>query len=275
MCSVKRNELHHNFLKSVILRLDFQGVLESEMEKIVVCVKHLAKETGFSRYMEKILNQIGIAVPGEGATDAIEKTSKARFQKIYSFIDETRGFVLDLSNSFICLTVNATHYSPFEEYRDIIPAVADIYKANIDFYTVTRLGFRKINECLIEDKSLIKKYFRPEHFSYYDLMGSLNTIQSNHLNIFNYDKYHVNLITNITQGKSEGKTVYSVRLDTDAYLDRESDILPFLNDQEAQVEMNDLLFKIYLSLLTDSFIDLLASENDFDNTLMIGVERIG
>ncbi len=123
MAIVNRNELHHNFLKSVIVRLDFQGVLEAEMEKVLLHVKPFAKEKGFSRYIEKNANQIDIAVSDNGMPESIETTNRVRRQKVYSFIDENRGFVLDVSNSFICLTINTTHYTPFDDYCDIIPSM--------------------------------------------------------------------------------------------------------------------------------------------------------
>lgn len=273
VANINRGEFHHNFLKSVIVRLDFQGVLEAEMEKVLVHVKPFAKEQGFSRYAEKNANQIDIAVTDKGVPESIETTNRIRRQKVYSFIDENRGFVLDVSNTFICLTINTTRYTPFDDYCGIVPFVSDIYKENIDFFTVTRFGIRKINECLIEDKGQIQQYFNQSLFNYYDCLEGINTIQSNHINVFTRGEHHINLITNIAQGQLEGKTVFSVRLDIDAYLDKSEDVLQLLDKHEKQVEINDLLFEIYTSSLTEKFISLLTSEDDFDNTIMMGVER--
>ena len=273
MNNVDRKDFHHNFLKSVIVRLDFQGVLESEMEKVLIHVKPFAKENGFSRYIEKNANQIDIAVTDEGIPEAIETRNRVRRQKVYSFIDENRGFALDVSNSFICLNINTTQYTPFDEYSGIVPIVSNIYRDNIDFFTVTRFGIRKINECLIHDKEKINTYFNSKYCSYFSQLEGLNTIQSNHVNIFTIDKYHINYMTNIVQGQIEKKTVYSVRLDIDAYLNNTENIQALLNVKENQLEINDLIFKIYVSSLTDKFITLLTSEDDFDNSIIIGVER--
>ncbi len=273
MASINRDEFHHNFLKSVIVRLDFQGVLEAEMEKVLVHVKPYAREQGFSRYVEKNANQIDIAVTDKGIPESIETTNRIRRQKVYSFIDENRGFVLDVSNTFICLTINTTHYTPFDDYCGMVPFVAGVYKENIDFFTVTRFGIRKINECLLEDKRQIQQYFNPELFNYYSHLEGVNTVQSNHINVFTHGRHHVNLITNIAQGQYEGKTVYSVRLDIDAYMDKPDDVILLLDEHEKQVEINDLLFEIYTSSLTEKLIALLTSEDDFDSTIMMGVER--
>lgn len=273
MITIKRNEFHHNFLKSVIVRLDFQGVLESEMEKILVHVKPYAKEQGFSRYLEKNANRIDIAVMDKGKPESLETTNRVQRQKVYSFIDENRGYVLDVSCTFICLTINTSHYTPFDNYCGIIPFVAGVYRENIDFFTVTRFGIRKINECLIEDKKRVQQFFNPAFFNYFDCIDNVNTVQSNHINVFSSGKYRVNFISNLTQGQFDGKTVYSIRLDIDAYLDKQDDVLALLNTQDQQVEINELIFKIYVSSLTEHFIELLTSEDDFDSGILMGVER--
>ena len=156
---IDRSSFHHNFLKSIIVRLDFQGVLEAEMDKVLVYIKPYAKEHGFLRYEEKRTNQINIAFTDKGVQNSFETTNKVYSQRVFSFINENCGFILDVSNSFICLTINTTRYTPFEEYWDILPSVADIYNSKIDFFTVKRFGLRKINECLIFEKGKINEYF--------------------------------------------------------------------------------------------------------------------
>ena len=51
---VNRESLNYNFLKSIIVRLDFQRVLNSEMETFLVKAKQLLNENGFNRFVEKI-----------------------------------------------------------------------------------------------------------------------------------------------------------------------------------------------------------------------------
>lgn len=273
MSTIKRRELRRNFLKSVIIRLDFQGVLESEMEEIMVSVKAYAKEKGFSKYYEKNANQVDIEVTNNAMPESIETTNRVRYQKVYSFIDEDRGFALHVSNSFIVLSVNTAHYTPFDEYCGIVPYIAGIFKDKIDFFTVTRFGIRKINECLIEDKAKIREYFRPEYFNYYDGLKDLNNIKSNHMNVFKCGKYCVNLFTNIEQGTLESREVYSIRLDIDVYMNNSEDISMILNEKAKQDEVNDLIFGIFVSLLTDHFISLLTSDKEFNDTVIMGVEE--
>ena len=62
MSPVNRADLHFNFLKTIIVRLDFQGVFEPEMEKILPLVKPYLKEKAFNRYEKKTSNRIEISV---------------------------------------------------------------------------------------------------------------------------------------------------------------------------------------------------------------------
>lgn len=268
---ISRSDLRFNFLKNIIVRIDFHGVLEAEMEKVLACIKPYAKQQGFSRYVEKNANQIEVAIRENNLPNSIEATNQVRSQKVYSFINEDRGTVLDVSNSFICLSIKTTHYTPFEEYRDIVPTVSKIYRETIDFFTVVRLGIRKINECLIKDKTQINRYFDQKLFCYYDQIDGVNAINSNHLDTFTVEQYYVNLLTNIAQGTANGETLYNIRLDIDVYLDKTDAISLLLANPERCNHINDLIFNIYCTSLTDELLSLLAAE-EFDNSILIGVE---
>lgn len=273
MPPIKREDLHHNFLKKIIVRLDFQGVLEAEMECVLLKIKPYIKEKGFTRYEEKMNGQIDVAISELGAQQPLAEASKIKSQKVYSFIDEIRGYVLDISSSFICLAINATRYTPFESYSSYIPEISKIYEANIDFFTVKRLGLRKINECLILDKTKIKKYFSSSYFGFFDELEGVDTLQSRRINSFKIKKYKVNLASNIDKGIAENQILYSVRLDIDAYLDNSDLVEQALSEQKSIQEMNDFLFEIYIRALTPEFIAILSSEDTAAIDGIIGIDE--
>lgn len=62
MTSITRTDFRFNLLKNIIVRIDFQGVLEVEMEKILMLIKPYLKDQGFSRYMRKRSNEIEVNV---------------------------------------------------------------------------------------------------------------------------------------------------------------------------------------------------------------------
>lgn len=270
---ISRECLHHNFLKSIILRLDFQGVLDLEMEKLLLEIKSYLKSKGFTRYEEKLANQIKIAVSDFGIETDLGSSNIRRPQKVYSFSNETKGYGLDISSGFVCLNINSVKYIPFEEYSEYLTSIAAIYKKSIDFFTVKRFGIRKINECLFERKEDINEYFSGLYFSYFNYFEEVNTLLSNRHNSFSKGKYRINLDCNIQQGKSNSKTLYKVLFDIDAYLDNSVSIEETIYSAEELRIMNDLMFEIYIDALTQNFLDKLKSEGDFDVKGLIGVER--
>ena len=52
---IGRKTFHHNFLKAIVLRLDFEGVLDTEMCFLLKEVKELALKKDFQDIL-KILN---------------------------------------------------------------------------------------------------------------------------------------------------------------------------------------------------------------------------
>ena len=71
---ITRNTLKKNFLKEIIMRLDFQGVLQAEMERVLLEVKPYLKLKSYNRYSEKVNNQIvndGASIKDVKITDSV------------------------------------------------------------------------------------------------------------------------------------------------------------------------------------------------------------
>lgn len=270
MPPVTRTDLHYNFLKTIIIRIDFQGVFEPEMEKILLQIKPYLKAKSFTRYEKKTTNQIEIDVLTGNQQSG---TGKIQSQEVHSFINDDNGYVLEVSSSFICLNISSTKYSPFESYSVIVSDIANVYKQSIDFFTVKRLGIRKINICMIDNKKRIKEFFSPAYFGYFDAIDTANTLISNRRDLFNIDKYRINLFCNIEQGFSNKQELYKVSLDVDAYIDNTEIIDQVIYNQAELQKMNDLLFDIYINSLTQDFQTALSSEDDSLFAGLIGVER--
>ena len=264
---IGRKTFHHNFLKATVLRLDFEGVLDTEMCFLLKEVKELALKKGFSRYTEDSESLKNLELK-----DSVD-TNKGLPNTIYSFINDRTGFSLHVSSSFVCLFISNVHYIPYEQYQDIIPLLSQIYFKHIPFFTLKRFGIRKINECIIKDKGRINDYFNGKYFNCYDDYETVNTIQSNQVHVFTNNQFNINCITNIQQGKIDHNIVYKVTADIDLYLNDIKRIEDILHNSQEQDEANELIFKIYISLLTDSFIEKLSSEDMFEDSLVEGVEQ--
>ena len=261
---IERNQLKKNFLKEIIMRLDFQGVLQAEMEKILIKVKPYLKEKSFNRYNEKINNKAVI----EG-TSIKEATS----QIVYSFTDENSGYTLDLSTTSIVLSVKSVGYSPFENYSDIFSYVASVYREEIDFFTVTRFGLRKINFCFIKDLKLIGVYFESKYYGVEEPISEFDIGSVNRTSRLSDGKKNINLRYIVEQGEINQDTFFKVTLDSDIYSTDEDTINQILNEKSELLAINDILFAIYCGAITEQLMDILLSEEGSLTECLVGVEN--
>lgn len=265
----KRTDFKFNFLKEVIVRMDFQGVFEPEMESLLPLIKPYLKEKGFSKYTKRTNNEIKIKVGNVEAQGP--ELNGVQSHVIHSFLNENEGYVLDVSNGFVCLTVSATAYAPFEDYSLFVSDIVDIYRQKIDFFSIIRVGVRKINVCMIKDKTYIKELFKTEYFGYFDICenADIDTIASNRKDVFRIENYKGNLLRRIEQGKVNGDTAYKLSLDIDIYIDDKA-----INEESFDLsKMNELIFEIYVDSMTEDFKRKLCGDDVNEFPMIIGVEE--
>lgn len=271
MCETTRADLKHNYLKQIILRLDYQGVLEEEIEGIIPKCKSILKDYCFSRFNENINSQYDVNVPNS-SPDAEPQIRKKGKRKIYSFFNESQGHQVDICKDSISIKINSTHYCPFENYFDYLYNIYNVLINEIDFITFQRLGLRKINECVVFKKQNINKFFSKEYFSYFSKLTSEINIASRNFDFFVYDNYKVNLLRAIQSGKIADKNAYVIQLDIDVYVDTEESIKELLLESNKMKDLNDLSFKLYINSITDEFLSKLK-EDDFVSDDISGVEN--
>lgn len=233
------------------------------METILHEVKPYLKEQNFNRYNEKINNQAVI----EG-TSIKEATS----QIVYSFADENTGYTLDLSTTSIILSVHAAGYAPFEDYSEIFLKVANVYKEKIDFFTVTRFGFRKINFCFIKNLNEVGGYFEPKYYGVEEPITGLDFAGVNRTSSLSDGKKNINLRYLVELGEIDRDPYYRVTLDSDIYSQDEETISRILGDKDELAAINGMLFKIYCGSITGKMADVLLSDEDELPEGLVGVE---
>ena len=158
------------------------------------------------------------------------------------------------------------------DYASTFCRIVQIYKNKIDFFTVRRFGLRKINFCFIRNRQDINKYFVSSFYccdAPIDGYSSLSTERTERLS----DKVsNINLTHAIEEGHVGTDRYYRVTLDADIYITLQEEIEKVISDSEALNGINDKLFNIYLSGLTDDFLSQLLSEDEIDSDLISGVE---
>ena len=261
---VDRTLLKRNFLKEIVMRLDFQGVLQAEMEKILIEAKPYLKKQSFNRYEEKISNH---------ALFNNEMIKEATSQIIYSFYADDLGYSIELSTTSIILTANKTTYTPFEKYATIFTVISKIYIDKIDFLTLKRFGLRKINFCFIKKSEDIIKYFKESHYGINEIVSGFETENTARVLQLRNGFQNLNLNYQIQHGVLDKEVYYKVVFDADIYLTDEKNINTILVSVDQMSPINTVLFNAYCNALTDEFLAILSSENDELPEGMLGVEE--
>lgn len=260
---ITRNDLKKNFLKKIIMRLDFQGVLQAEMESIILKVKPFLKGKGFNRYEEKAVNQIS---SNESSLPDIKS------QMVFSFTAESLGYTLEMSNTSIIMTIMSNTYSPFDQYSAIFCHIATIYNETIDFFTAKRFGLRKINFCFIKDKNKINQYFVPAYYNCdIPVSGFESKIMEQKNNLSDGLK-NLNLRYAIEEGLIDVERYYKVTLDADIYLTSQDEIMKTVFNEQEIGAINEKLFSVYINAITEEFLNVLASDREMTTNEILGVE---
>ena len=264
--AIERSQLKKNFLNEIIMRLDFQGVLQAEMEKVLLEVKPYLKGKAFNRYNENINNQAII----EG-TSVKEATSQIE----YCFTAETTGYTLKLSSSSIILSIRTAGYSPFESYSEIFSHIAAVYKEKIDFFTVKRFGLRKINICYVKQMEDIEVYFDPRYYCCHEPITGYSSMTISRTSQLTDGKKNINLKFAVDQGEIEKEAYYRVTLDIDTYSLNEATITSIIEDKDELMATNETLFEIYCNVLGDKMFEILSSDDDNIPEGLAGIESNG
>lgn len=262
--SIERSQLKKNFLNEIIMRLDFQGVLQAEMEKVILEAKPYLKGKSFDRYNENINNQAVI----EGVS------VKETYSQIeYCFTAEATGYTLKLSNTSIIMSVRTAGYSPFEDYSEIFAHIAAIYQEKIDFFTVKRFGLRKINYCFVKRMEDIEVYFDSKYYCCHEPITGYSTMAINRTSQLTDGRKNLNLKFAVDQGEIEKEAYYRVTLDADIYSVDEKTITSIITDKEQMMATNEMLFKVYCSVITEQLFKILSSDDDNIPDGLAGIEN--
>ena len=258
----KREDFKFNFLKQIIVRIDFQGVLESELEGVLPKIKSFLSEENFVRYTQKTSNDVNMALSNEN--NSLPEVSRVVGRVVHSFQDKN-GFVIDISNNFICLNIRPAFYQRFEVYAGIAEKLINILKNQISFFTPIRVGVRKINQCLLKEKKTLNKFFNKTYYpsvTFDTDVPNANTMSCMHRTIMEVGRYIGNLNCNLISGKANDLPIFQILLDIDIYKAKaksETDI-----GEYCLTEMNEIIFRLFVGALTPDF-RLLLCESDPDN----------
>lgn len=277
--SIGRDVLKYNFLKKIIIRFDYDGMDDTELDQVISDISMELKKHG---YMSRTVGtakemQIQINDPESGENPELYGR-KVREQKVYIFHNENPKVKLNISSDSVCITIEEARYVNCLTYCDVLWKVMKIISESdkVPFFIFKRFGLRKINQCILTDIRYLNEYFEPTHYHIFAFWGTSHIRQKvmqlrDNLEIENYN---VNLLRTLIRGEIRGREAYQVNYDADIYLLDKDSIEELIRNKEKIADMNEWLFELYKDAVTEKFLNQLI-DGSFDDDMIIGVETNG
>lgn len=266
---IKREDFKHNFLANIIIRFDFKGIFENELEKSVSNLKEMLKEHHYDYIRKEHAQEIDFKINDPEFLGSIPPANVKK-QPVYIFNNEEKGLIFKISPTFAIINNLNKKYISFSEYAPFLIEIINLLQKT-PFFNITRFGIRKINICILKDINKLYDYFNKEHFYLYDQEGTQTYQQSQ---TYTKEEYNINLIRNIILGKYDEQPAYQIAIDADIYTSSKEKIIDIIQNESQINTMNDILFEIYTNMLTNKLIKQL-SENEFNDNLLVGVKDNG
>ena len=270
---VNREHLKNNFLKNIIVRFDYTGIAEVELDTIIAEVKPIFKSAGYTKLREEYLTEMDFELqdPENIEIEGLP-IKEIRKKKAYVFANEKKDIECKISTRFALVSIQNHKYIPFAEYSETLFEVVKTLINKVEFLNCISFGIRKVNQCIMKDISKINEYFETDFYNLYGLKKGNKPKIFETKDCFKEEKYNFNLTRMVVGDEYEESVAYQVILDTDIYITEASDINELFSDTSEINIMNEKLFEVYKSAITKEFIEKLGMDNYNDQNI-IGVEK--
>lgn len=277
---IDRKSLKYNFLKRIIIRFDYEGMDDTELDQVLPDISvELRKHRYTGRTLEKATEvEIRFDDPEKAEYDDVCQKS-VREQRVIVFHNENPQVKLKMSSSSACISIEKTKYVDCLTYCDVLWQVMQVVMAaseKVPFFSLKRFGLRKINQCFLMEIEQLNEYFEPSHFRVFKLPGYVVT--SNKVmqlkDSFELEPYNVNLVRTIIKGEIRGEKAYQLNFDADIYLMDEEHIEELLKLDGTIGKMNEFLFELYKDAVTEKFLNQLM-DGTFEQDVILGVDANG
>lgn len=270
---VIRKSLKNNFLKNLIFRLDFSGMMDADVEDFIQSIRDKIYARGYTTLQEVFENNTNVNLDSFDATNIQINNDTV---KVYQFISANNK-ILKISKSYIIFDINIeSNETLFSKYLPLISYIITKLKER-KYVHYNRIGLRKLNSCIILDKSTLSNYFPQNVLRQFNENFITTQIADDILQDvyrINYNRRFQEGIININEKEAPA---YQVILDIDASMqdDAENSLNNKVlenNADEILTELNDLIFDVYIKSLTEKYIEKLKDTN-FDDENILGVTK--
>lgn len=272
---INRADIKYNFLKKIIIRFDFQGMDESELDSIIseIGIYLRKEENGYISKNIEISRKMDFDVDDP---ELIEKeglfAKNVREQKVYVFKNRDPQVEFQISSTFAVISIDKTKYVDCLQYCKTLIYIMKIVMEKIPYFYCLRFGLRKINQCFLFDINTINNYFEKSHYQIYRFGKNSRIKTVEHTDHMFIENYNLNLTRTIVHGKMEEKDAYQINLDADLYLLGDEEVKRIIQNQSCVKNMNDILFELYRDSITEEFLQQLM-DGTFDSNLVKGVMK--
>lgn len=274
-----RQELKHNFLKQIIYRVDYKGLLDADIESCIKTLQKLLFDSGLTTFDTRTENRMDfqlkttLQIPDESPLSVTNSSTNM----VFVFQSDNRKKMLEISKNFLVLTIITDDtYTSFDEYLKLLVTTIETLKSSSVYFKALRIGLRKINLCFIENLADITNYFKSGAINITDTLNCIKDCDckaSNTVTILEKDGFQINYLRDLQEGitiseNQEQRTIYQVVIDIDVFSDDIKKIHEMIRN-EAKIEetlkhQNSLAFNYYINSLTDDFINKLK-QNTFND----------
>jgi uncharacterized protein (TIGR04255 family) len=260
----ERGRLHDTNVKTVILRLDYAGVVDSILLNKLF-VKRFPK--AFKERQEIHNNEFNIQLRQDELRsiskslsvpiNVIEKETIIRYKGMR---DVACDVTLDISQYYLCMTIKCeNNYDGLDKYLECFKGTITVFSENVDYFQPKRLGIRKIRVEAHSSKSNFKDIF--ENFVFdvpsYDLKDADN-FKTEYFDFFEVPALnHIRFNIHRTMDKLEKqevdgtkRTTYQAVLDIDAYY-RSNDMADI---NKLLTQANNEEYKVYLYCMKECYL---------------------
>ena len=273
------NSYRHNFLRQVILKIDFSNIFEKDAEDFsCTTLRGICESIGLNNVGSGFDNKASIKINNSQDTnetpviDELEKTKTWTFKKRSKDSD----IEIKICKNYLYLLIDVNN--KYDSVRNYLASITKIMKElctkykNID---INRIGIRKINSCLIRTTTNINEYLKKTAIDYEKVLDISNNskIQAiSEVSLLFKNNAYVNFARNIQFGKtSNDEELYQVIIDIDSFINDYEYLSKNIDDIETLIiGLNKTLFYVFDNCLTEKFKNCLKKER-FDDNNIIGV----
>ena len=163
MDKIKRTDIKRNTLAREIIRIDFYTVesFEEILENLEKYFK--SKDYTFNQYNNYNINY-ELNDPEPLLTGSFMLKKNVEVIQNYEFVNKNNNKIVFNQNMLIFDKNDFNNYGGIEEYFELIIGALNVIK-DITSIKLSRIGIRKINELILNDKKYIEKYFNNKYLA--------------------------------------------------------------------------------------------------------------